>query len=319
MSFESDYNKKVKPLLARLNAKEAQLKKLLLASLKNPSTSLSSWNRLRREVDILYAQMATIFGNWAKKEIPSAYKQSIRSITAKINSMKSITATPAKSINQMLFSKNTDLMTTMMWQEAASTYLSALNAGRSNVIRFTRVTQQVLLSEAEINLSLASSLSQAQDLGKAARVLTGEFYGKMLDGINSEHFIQAGRYKYKPSYYAQMVSRVKFHEAQSLSALATANNYDTDLIQVSSHNTRTAICIPFEGKIYSISGKDKRFPILEDTSPYHPNCLHLMFPVFVSALEQQGALDEFSDFSKGKIDSPPFPKSFVPTDQRKVV
>ena len=78
------------------------------------------------------------------------------------------------------------------------------------------------------------------------------------------------------------------------------------------------ICIPYEGRIYSVNGKDKRFPPLDNTTPYHPNCLHLMFPAFVSAMEAQGSLDAFSAFSKGKISRPPVPAGFIPISKRKV-
>jgi hypothetical protein len=97
-----------------------------------------------------------------------------------------------------------------------------------------------------------------------------------------------------------------------------ANNYGTDLVQVSSHNTTTKICMPYEGKVYSISGKDKRFPPLMNTPPYHPNCLHLIFPTFESGMIAQGTLDSFSAFSMGKISKPPLPASFKPISKRLV-
>ncbi len=134
-----------------------------------------------------------------------------------------------------------------------------------------------------------------------------------------KHFVQAGNRKFSPSYYAELVARTKFHEAHSIAAVSQAGNYGTDLLQVSSHNTPTAICVPFEGKIFAVGGGDKRFPPLSDTPPYHPNCLHLLFPTFVEAMEVQGTLDSFSAFSRGKISRPPVPAGFVPVGQRVLV
>lgn len=319
MSFESEYNKAMKPLLKKMNKKEAELKALILSSLKDPSKSSVYWNRLRREINVIYSDMNIIFDKWAKKEIPLSYRKSLSAIQASINAKKSILEKPAKTIYQMLSSKGTQATAALLYQTASDTFLSSLRAGQSNVIRFTRATQQIILAESEINLAILTGLSETGNLGKASRVLSGEFWSKMLDSIKNERFIQAGRYKYTPSYYSKMVARTKFHESQSIAAMAQAKNYDTDLVHVSSHNTTTAICIPYEGRVYSINGKSKLFPPLEDTPPYHPNCLHLLFPTFMSGMEAQGTLEGFSDFSKGKIDKPPVPKNFIPVDQRQVV
>jgi hypothetical protein len=51
-------------------------------------------------------------------------------------------------------------------------------------------------------------------------------------------------------------------------------------------------CIPFEGNIYSVSGKHPVFPPMTDVPPFHPNCLHLMYPTFESGLIAQGVLTE---------------------------
>ena len=71
-----------------------------------------------------------------------------------------------------------------------------------------------------------------------------------------------------------------------------AYNYGTDLVEVSSHNTATKICIPFEGNIYSVSGKHPVFPPMTDVPPFHVSCLHLMYPTFESGLIAQGVLTE---------------------------
>jgi len=319
MSFESDFNKKFKPLLGRLNTKEARLRSLILSSLKTGSKSSVYWNKLRREVDVLYSEMNVLFSSWSKEEIPKRYRNSLREINSAIVARKTIINTPVKTITEMLTSKGSQSLSAMLYMEANDTFLAALNSGRSSVIRFTRVTQQAILAESEINLAIMQGLADGGNLGKASRILSGEFWQKAFVSVDNERFIQAGRYKYKPSYYAKMVARTKFHEAQSVAAMSQAKNYGTDLVQVSSHNTKTRICIPYEGKIYSIAGGNKMFPPLFDTPPYHPNCLHLLFPTFVSGMEAQGTLEGFSDFSKGKINKPPVPKSFIPVSQRELV
>lgn len=276
-AFIDAMNKAMKPMTAKLAKTQAELSKLLLASVQNPSKSSVYWNRLRKEVDILYTQMNAAFTPWAKSEIPKAMQRSLGAMMASIEASKNILATASKTLPQMI--TQTAPLSALMALEASETFLAALNAGRQNVIRFTRATQQLLLTESQINSALIRGLTEGGNLGKAARVLSGEFWSTMYTDIKGERFIQAGRYRYTPEYYSELVARTKFHEAQSMAGLTTAKNYGTNLVQISSHNTTTAICIPFEGNIYSTDGVGK-YPPLEDTPPYHPNCLHLLYPVF---------------------------------------
>ena len=189
--------------------------------------------------------------------------------------------------------------------------------GKNNVTRITRLTQQSLLNERIIDATVAEAFNLG-NLRKAATTLQTMFESDLLDMAANKRFVQAGSKKFTPSYYAEMVTRTKFHEAHSFAGLAQAKNYGTDLVQVSSHNTTTAICLPFEAKVFSVSGKDPRFPPLTETPPYHPNCLHLIFPTFESAMEVQGTLKAFSAFSEGRISRPPVPAGFVPIDKRNI-
>lgn len=280
-AFTKAINDSIKPLTAKLAKQQAKLTALLLKSVKDPVASAAYWNRLRREVDVIYAQMQATFAPFMKVQLPRAMRNNLNALMTTIEADKSIIATASKSLKTI--QNQTAPLAVMMAREASETFLSALNAGRSNVIRFTRTTQQLLLTEQQIDLALIKGLADG-DLRKASRILTGDFYAKMLDNIKDGQFIQAGRYRYKPSYYSEMVARTKFHEAQSVAGLTTAANYGTDLVQISSHNTSTAICIPFEGNVYSINGNNPKFPPLSDTPPYHPNCLHLLYPVFESAI-----------------------------------
>lgn len=281
-AFIDAMNKSMKPLLAELSVTQKELRTLLIASVENPTKNAAAWNKLRKEVDQLYADMSYTFSAWSKTEIPVAYRTSVTAITKAIEADAAILATAQKSLPAMI--SQTAPLSALMALEANDTFLAALNAGRTNVIRFTRATQQVLLTESQINSALIKGLLDGGNLGKASKVLSGDFWSKMYSNIKGDQFIQAGKYRYTPDYYAQLVARTKFHEAQSMAALTTAKNYDTNLVQVSDHNTKTEICIPYEGNIYSIDGKGK-YPPLEDTPPYHPNCLHLLYPVFESALE----------------------------------
>ncbi len=92
--------------------------------------------------------------------------------------------------------------------------------------------------------------------------------------------------------------------------------HDTDLIQVSSHNTVCDICQRFEGKIFSITGADKRFPMLTDVPPFCDNCRHSIHVTFETALTVQKILKKFIEFSNGRTEKHPFDKNFIPISNR---
>ena len=106
-------------------------------------------------------------------------------------------------------------------------------------------------------------------------------------------------------------------ESETNATIQTATTLGSDLVQVSSHNTTCDICAQYEGKIYSINGVSKDFPRLEEEPPYHPNCRHLLIVQFREVLELRG-IEQYTAFSNGKIEKPPYIPSFVPIKERKL-
>jgi SPP1 gp7 family putative phage head morphogenesis protein len=80
--------------------------------------------------------------------------------------------------------------------------------------------------------------------------------------------------------YAQMVARTTSREIATVATLNTCQEAEIDLVQISSHWPTCEICAPLQGKVFSISGNDKRYPKLEEeyTPPIHPNCRHVTTP-----------------------------------------
>ncbi len=320
-TFEKTYNAK----FMRLDLRLKKLETKLLFILSNPNhvpdprvlRTATYWNALRAQINVVYRDMATITSNWIAEEIPWRYKNSLRLIQARIETTKAITNTAQKTIMGMLKATPTNQIVAGLVADANTTYRQALFAGRNNVHRITRATQQFLLNERIIDATVAEAFNLG-NLGKASKALESMFDGELLDMAANKRFVQAGSKKFTPSYYAEMVTRTKFHDSHSFASLSQATNYGTDLVQVSSHNTTTAICLPFEAKIFSISGKDSRFPPLTEAPPFHPNCLHLIMPTFESAMEVQGTLDSFAAFSQGAISRPPVPAGFVLISDRKI-
>lgn len=116
--------------------------------------------------------------------------------------------------------------------------------------------------------------------------------------------------------YANMVARSTTREATNTAKInqGVANGYD--LVEMTSHSPTCDRCAAAQGRVYSISGNDKRFPALSMAFPgpyrnVHPNCRHST-NIYVEALRTTEELqadinssnrpfeDDRTDSEKGK-------------------
>jgi len=82
--------------------------------------------------------------------------------------------------------------------------------------------------------------------------------------------------------YASMVARSTSREAGNTARLNQLTENGYDLVKITEHYPTCEVCAMHQGRVYSISGKDKRFPPLSKAfSKYnniHPNCRHSATP-----------------------------------------
>ena len=84
--------------------------------------------------------------------------------------------------------------------------------------------------------------------------------------------------------YATMVARSTTREAGNLARENQLIESGYDLVEMTVHYPTCDKCAQFQGRVYSLTGKDKRFPALMQTafkSGYrnvHPNCRHSIVP-----------------------------------------
>ncbi len=112
------------------------------------------------------------------------------------------------------------------------------------------------------------------------------------------------------------INNIKNEKIKNHPIIKQAINHDTDLIQVSSHNSVCEVCQRHEGKIFSLTGSDNRFPSLPDVPPFCDNCRHSIYVTFDSALEVSNTLKKFIEFSNDRTEKHPFLKNFIPISKR---
>ena len=88
------------------------------------------------------------------------------------------------------------------------------------------------------------------------------------------------------SAYAAMAARSARIESTNIGSIGSALQNGTDFVKMTSVPQCCKLCGAYQGKVYSITGKDKRFPSLFNTvlkNGYalpHPNCRHEFIPWF---------------------------------------
>jgi hypothetical protein len=100
--------------------------------------------------------------------------------------------------------------------------------------------------------------------------------------------------------YAETVARSTTREATNTATLNHLTATGRDLVKMSNHNSSCGVCAPLEGRVYSISGKNKEYPPL--TKAYsgthaniHPNCRHVLVPYIESLADDPEGDKTFSN------------------------
>lgn len=306
------------PLLDEINNMKNQLnnpkKKLLkIAQEINITKKISNkyWAGLRKKSKDAYEELRNIFTRWSKKNVTKFYNKELQQ---EIKRIKNIKFKLSKEIKYRQFKNSHRIKQSIegIQNEIIGDYIISVDAGEKKLNRLMGLTQQINITEDQINKAITEGFAKEKSILGAKEKLKNEMIKDALD----EKFITVinknGKLmNFKIDSYAELVARTKMIEVQSTGTVNLALNYDSDLVQVSSHNTISPQCLPFEGKVFSISGKSKLFPPASDIPPYHPNCLHTLTVYFAEA-QSEKELQKISDFSLGKTDIHPTRKSHIP-------
>ena len=110
------------------------------------------------------------------------------------------------------------------------------------------------------------------------------------------------------SSYAAMAARSARIESTNIGSIGRALQAGTDLVIMTEMPQCCQVCGAYQGKVYSISGKDKRFPALFKTvlsrgyALPHPNCRHEFIPYFAE-IEDPADVERMIKKSQIKYDS----------------
>lgn len=124
----------------------------------------------------------------------------------------------------------------------------------------------------------------------------------MIEKLRNEGFMTVQYGSGKNAYnvgidsYASMVARSTTREAGNLARETQLSENGYDLMIMTEHYPTCSKCAQFQGRVYSISGKDKRFPPLSSAFSggyrnIHPNCRHSVHP-WIESMQTPQELQE---------------------------
>jgi hypothetical protein len=76
---------------------------------------------------------------------------------------------------------------------------------------------------------------------------------------------------YKPNVYMKMLARTEMKATQTQAVKDRSREYQNDLVTIPPHDDPCSICKPYQGQVFSLSGKHQFYPPAIDM-PIHPNC-----------------------------------------------
>jgi hypothetical protein len=119
---------------------------------------------------------------------------------------------------------------------------------------------------------------------------------KMLNGFANKGITtfkdKAGR-NWDLASYSEMCARTVTSHAALQGEVDRQVELGEDLVKVSSIGTTCPICMPWQGVVLSISGKDTKYRSLESARAaglFHPNCKHTIM-MFIPDLDGEGKVD----------------------------
>lgn len=259
-------------------------------------------SRLLRQVEAVVRRLKTANGAWAETSIAQAYQDAAEAIghegpfdVVELRAVEAIAARLVTDLNRAVDRIPRDLgaLFARTRQEAVPEGALLEHVGRARVMGLAPGVLQRRIAQTIRDGATQRLRGQlpAEVVRRLQTIAEGRFIpivGK--DGIERRYGLR---------FYSETVARTWSMAAANEAALAMAETFDTDLVQFPVHSGACPICVPWQGKVFSISGQSPEFPPLSTigTPPLHPNCRHRLLPVTVEGLQRRGTFDALQRLS----------------------
>ena len=265
--------------------REAQIKLISIISGKYGAGTKTYYNSVLKQVEALMKQLSAKTGKYIEMSVPKEYKKSLD------ETYRYFKKNHLKMKQPDMFARiHSDAVYELSREMQYHINLGISQAGR-RVIRY-------------LDSSRDNALRQAGLRASAVKIASGQTVLNMqedlLKRLSEDGFMKVQYGSGKKAYqvgldtYTSMVARSTTREAGNLARKNQLKEKGYDLMIMTEHYPTCEICAMYQGRVYSISGKDKRFPPLSKifSDGYmntHPNCRHSVVP-FIEELQSEEEL-----------------------------
>jgi hypothetical protein len=253
---------------AALELKDRAQKRLVRDQRKLTKESLRA-RVLEREVADILAQLDADTARWIAENIPQAY---LRGVSKAQLGLEEIGLDTAIDLTPVIHEAAVQVLVNGT-QENFAQATRQLATGYRQIVRRT---QLALAQDAKTQASIARGIIE----GKTQLEVRRDLITQLLDEFGDRP-IRVGARTFEIGDYAEIVSRTMEAEAASAGTVNAMIDAGEDLVMISAHGA-TDGCSYYEGKVFSISGTDPKYPPLASTPnggpPFHPNCAHATMP-----------------------------------------
>jgi hypothetical protein len=249
-------------------------------------------------------QLATLQNKsvaWVEQNIPTAYKEGMNAVNAEY--AKQYTAAgkdvPFKYPGE--FATMNKKAIGILVENAQADFDSAIGfVGRKVKDDIRRAGVQAIADK----VSLGTTVKKTRD------ILAKQYAEQGLSAIK---YKRNGKDCFmRLETYAETVARSTTREATNTATVTQVQEIGNDLVKMTSHSSSCPICMPLEGRVYSISGKSTEYPPLDkaysgEYANIHPNCGHRLLP-YIPELQDDGVLAKDKEFSNRSFDIDKWPK-----------
>jgi len=221
------------------------------------------------EVEALLDQLDANSAEWIAENIPRFYKSGIKRATVAMDEV----GFSGEFVSQPILHQEA---IAVLVNDIQDDLLAATEHARRG---FRRVLMKSQLSLAT-DRAMSAEIVRGVIAGKARREVSKGIGERLMEEYGTPT-IRVGSKTYAIDDYAELVARTRTKEAHTAGTINRTIEAGHDLVMISAHGAKDG-CSYYEGKVFSISGTDERYPPLNSIPrggpPFHPNCRHSTMP-----------------------------------------
>lgn len=290
----------------RLDKYVSKIDAILIDAMSSSEKSGIYWQGLMRQIRENVQKIEMLFIDNLEDEVEKSYRESLSKNLERLRSLKSLPRNIKNQLNQSAYTdilnmdKNRNKINNIV-RTAMNDFFTSVENKEKRINNYFNEMQKLNIKIYENGESEAIKYSSNRHIDNMKDTIKKEIRKISKDGKYIQVIDEKGRQRnYNINQYSTMLTEYYINQANAQAAIDTSLYLGSDLVQIDFHNTLCPICLHVEGKIYSISGADKDFPLLDFSLPLHPWCYHTLHPQFRETLEIRG-IQKFIDYSNDKL------------------